>query len=430
METQISIIDLFFTILYQLCSKILGMNEVQKIQIADFDYNLPDERIAKYPLADRDSSKILIAKEGKVTHKVFRELSEILPKDQLLVFNNTKVIHARLQFKKATGARIEVFCLEPVTPTDYSLVFQSKEKCVWKCIVGNAKKWKEGDLCMQVPDLNFDLRARKVKTADEGGFLIEFCWDKPDVSFGQILEKVGNIPIPPYLNRDSEEIDSKRYQTIYSKWEGSVAAPTAGLHFTPEVMESLGRSGISLLEITLHVGAGTFKPVKSDEIGGHDMHTEHFSFGLKALYEIREKVGNIIPVGTTSARSLESIYWLGIKVLDVPNLPQNDLFVPQWMPYEDRDLPTAEQALDALIEYMKHQQVDILQARTQIMIVPGYKFRFIKALITNFHQPKSTLLLLIGAILGEKWKTVYDYALKNDFRFLSYGDSSVLFLDS
>lgn len=405
------------------------MQEVQKIQIADFDYPLSDERIAKYPLAERDLSKLLVAKNSEISHTEFKQLPGLLPKNSLLVFNNTKVIHARMQFYKSTGARIEIFCLEPILPADYNLMFQSTQQCEWKCIVGNAKKWKEGKLELKVPNFDFLVKAEKVKNLGEGSFQIRFSWENSAVNFSQIIEEVGNIPIPPYLNRNTEEVDQTRYQTVYSKNKGSVAAPTAGLHFTPAILQSIQNNESNLLELTLHVGAGTFKPVKSDEIGEHDMHTEHFSFTVEALQQMRMSIGEIVPVGTTSLRSVESIYWLGTKVIQNPNLPTNDLFVSQWEPYQEGNKPTPKEAIDALIDYCSSKKLSTLQARTQIMIVPGYTFRFISALITNFHQPKSTLLLLVGAILGPNWKEVYQYALQNDFRFLSYGDSSILFLN-
>ncbi|MGB5989329.1 MAG: S-adenosylmethionine:tRNA ribosyltransferase-isomerase [Marinifilaceae bacterium] len=399
--------------------------ELKDIKIEDFNYNLPDERIAKYPLGRRDASKLLVYNGGDICEHKFTGISSLVPENTTLVFNNTKVIHARLIFYKSTGARIEIFCLNPLMPSDYSLSFQSKESCTWECIVGNLKRWKDEDLNMP---FEHNGNSYTLTAIHEGGaeqaHEIRFTWDCEELSFGEVLEITGKIPVPPYLNRDSEESDSIRYQTVYSKHEGSVAAPTAGLHFTDDIISKLEDKGVKTTELTLHVGAGTFKPVKSDSLGGHEMHTESLGISLQTVKDIVNAPAKIIAVGTTSVRTLESFYWMGVKMLE--NIPSSD-FVSQWEVY---DLPqdyTYKQAYSALLKYMEENNLKNMLASTQIIIVPGYKYRVIDAIFTNFHQPKSTLLLLVSALVGEDWHKIYKYALEKDFRFLSYGDSSLLF---
>jgi S-adenosylmethionine:tRNA ribosyltransferase-isomerase len=395
------------------------------IHISDYTYNLPDERIAKYPLENRDASKLLIYRNGDITHTVFSDLPERLPERSLLVFNNSKVIRARLKFRKETGAFIEIFCLEPVEPVDVQQAFETTQPVTWKCIVGNAKKWKHGLLKKEI-EVNGEKTIVSAEKKEQQGqsFLINFSWDNQKISFADVIENMGTIPIPPYLNRQSEEIDDKRYQTVYSRHKGSVAAPTAGLHFTDELLEKLQKNGIAIQNVTLHVGAGTFKPVQSKSIAGHEMHTEYFVVEAKTVEEIIDKKDNIVAVGTTSVRTLESLYWLGVKLLENIDISEGIL---QWDPYNLPCSYSTDEALSALLKYMKENSLTYFNSKTGIIIVPGYKFRIVRTLITNFHQPKSTLLLLIGAFIGDDWKKVYDYAMKNDFRFLSYGDSSILF---
>ncbi|NLI72842.1 MAG: S-adenosylmethionine:tRNA ribosyltransferase-isomerase [Bacteroidales bacterium] len=404
------------------------MNEqlhIEPLLIENYNYELPDERIAKYPLTERDSSKLLVYKNRAISESVFSNISEILPENCLLVCNNTRVIHARLVFYKPTGARIEVFCLEPAEPSDYVLSFSSRNNCEWKCIVGNVKKWKEGTLSrsIEIDGENVQFSAEKVLTSGNT-HRIKFTWDNDNYSFSEILEKIGELPIPPYLNRKTEAEDEITYQTVYSKIEGSVAAPTAGLHFTEAVFESLKKKNIELEELTLHVGAGTFQPVKSDDVSKHVMHTETIAVPLKTIKKIQANLGNIIAVGTTSVRTLESLYYVGSGSL----YEKNEIKTGQWEPYSLPENPnSAYQALQNIIDYLEKTGQDTLHAETQMLIKPGFKFRIINGMITNFHQPKSTLLLLVSAFVGEDWKWIYDFALENDFRFLSYGDSSILF---
>ncbi|MCH4896937.1 S-adenosylmethionine:tRNA ribosyltransferase-isomerase [Marinilabiliaceae bacterium JC040] len=401
------------------------MMGLKDIKIEDFTYNLPEERIAKYPLAQRDASKLLVYKEGNVDEYSFKDISSLVPSDTTLVFNNTKVIHARLIFHKTTGARIEIFCLNPLEPSDYSLVFQSKKSCVWDCIVGNSKKWKTGSLEMPFEYNNTEYVLSAVRDFTDGeSNRIRFSWNCEDLTFGEVLEITGKIPVPPYLNRDSEDSDTVRYQTVYSKYEGSVAAPTAGLHFTDSVIESLKNKGVSISELTLHVGAGTFKPVKSENIGGHDMHTERISISLETVKEIVETKENVFAVGTTSVRTLESFYWIGVKLLE--GVEDID-FIGQWEIYDLKQDYTRKEAYEAIYNYMKEHSIELYVASTKIIIVPGYDYKVIDAIVTNFHQPNSTLLLLVSALVGEDWHKIYKFALERDFRFLSYGDSSLLF---
>ncbi|MEE0989936.1 MAG: S-adenosylmethionine:tRNA ribosyltransferase-isomerase [Paludibacteraceae bacterium] len=393
---------------------------VKQINISDYNYNLPDERIAKFPLEKRDSSKLLTYVSGNVSTNVFSSLPEILPANSCLVFNNTRVIQARLEFFKSTGSRIEIFCLEPQEPSSYELSLSSTQSCVWKCMIGNLKKWKGEVLKKEVGADNLVLEAERLETNGNTSY-IKFSWNN-GVSFAEVLDLLGELPIPPYLNRKTQESDKTTYQTVYSKVKGSVAAPTAGLHFTPEVISALHTKGIKTMELTLHVGAGTFQPVKAEEIGGHAMHAEKIEVSKEFIQNLIENLGNIVAVGTTSVRTLESLYYLGVQLHN----GDTSLLVNQWEPYESEKVLSAREALEAILNYMEKTQSNILYATTQIMIVPGYKFNIVNVLITNFHQPKSTLLLLLAAFVGEKWRELYEYALNNDYRFLSYGDSSVL----
>lgn len=399
------------------------------IDIKDYNYNLPEERIAKYPLSERDSSKLLIYKDGDVSHKCFRDLPQMLPEGALMVFNDTKVVPARLHFQRETGAHIEIFCLEPVFPEEYVSNFAATSSCRWKCIVGNVKRWKSDTLHIYNPDndetvsamgLMADLIERDGETS-----IVEFSWVNGE-EFSTVLEVCGSIPIPPYLNRSTEDIDLERYQTTYARFRGSVAAPTAGLHFTKETMDSIKAKGIDTQTVCLHVGAGTFLPVKSDNVAEHTMHREPFVVTLAFLEKLRSCSGKVIAVGTTSVRTLESLYYIGVHCIE--NGSPED--VNQWMPYERDYQYTLAEALDAIIDYLKTNSLDSLTAGTRIIIVPGYKFRVVNILVTNFHQPQSTLLLLISAFVNGDWHKIYDYALENDFRFLSYGDSSLLFLNN
>ena len=401
--------------------------KTEQIRIEEFNYPLPDERIAKFPLTKRDESKLLVYRNGKIDEAVFKQLSDYLPQGSMLVYNNTRVIQARMLFQKETGAQIEVFCLEPVIPHDYALVFQQTESCSWLCLVGNLKKWKEGALhkTIRMGDKEVVLSAERIKTTGDS-HLVRFSWNNPQVTFAELLDAAGILPIPPYLHRETRESDLQTYQTVYSKIKGSVAAPTAGLHFTPEVLAGLDAKGFTREEVTLHVGAGTFKPVKSEVIGDHEMHTEFISVRRSAIENIRTNLGRIIAVGTTSVRTLESLYYMGRTLVNNPDATPEELVVTQWTPYHDTEEVTAHEALTALLDYLDRNQTDTLLSATQIMIAPGYEFKIVKGIITNFHQPKSTLLLLISAFVNGNWKSIYNYALDNDFRFLSYGDSSLL----
>jgi len=399
--------------------------ESHPIFIDSFDYPLPDERIAKFPLPHRDASKLLIYKNASITESVFSKLADYIPHDSLLVYNNTRVIQARLIFHKETGARIEVFCLEPLIPSDYAQSLGATTGCTWKCMVGNVKKWREGFLCktFEVDGKTCTLKAELLDT-DDNTHTIHFTWNDQDIHFAGILEKAGELPIPPYLHRKTEESDLTTYQTVYSRIKGSVAAPTAGLHFTHEVFESLKSKNIETEELTLHVGAGTFQPVKTATIEEHHMHTEVISVQLSTIEHLIRKTGNIIAVGTTSVRTLESLYYIGLKIHLDPST--KDLHIPQWMPYETEGTLSTTDALQEIINYLKKNNLTTLHANTQILIKPGYTFHVVDGMITNFHQPKSTLLLLVSAFVNGKWTDIYDYALANNFRFLSYGDSSLL----
>lgn len=406
------------------------MNEVkaQHIHIDEFDYLLPDERIAKFPLAKRDESKLLLYKEGQVGETIFKHITDYLPAGSMMVFNNTRVIQARLLFQKSTGARIEVFCLEPVSPRDYALVFQQTERCSWNCLVGNLKKWKEGVLQRTVSIQGEEVVLSAEKKESHGdSHIVEFSWDNPKYTFADLLDAAGVLPIPPYLHRETEKSDLQTYQTVYSKIKGSVAAPTAGLHFTPEVLSDIDAHGIGREEVTLHVGAGTFKPVKSETLEGHEMHTEFISVRRSSIEKIQKSLGNIIAVGTTSVRTLESLYYMGVILSNHPDATSEDLVVKQWMPYEEKNnVLSAYDALQQILDYLDRHDADCLVTATQIIIAPGYTFKIVRGIVTNFHQPKSTLILLISAFVKGNWKPIYEYALSHDFRFLSYGDSSLL----
>ena len=403
------------------------VTKTQQISIEDYNYSLPDERIAKFPLPKRDESKLLLYRDGKVSESVFKHITDYLPEGSLMVFNNTRVIQARLLFQLATGAQIEVFCLDPAAPHDYELIFQQTEACNWICLIGNAKKWKEPVLSREITVAGQTVRlsAEKVQSYGET-HQVRFSWDG-GFSFAEVLDAAGELPIPPYLHRKTEESDLKTYQTVYSKIKGSVAAPTAGLHFTPEVLADLDAKGFGREELTLHVGAGTFKPVKSETIEGHEMHTEYISVRRSTIERVMQNFGKIIAVGTTSVRTLESLYYIGVTLATHPDATSEELVVRQWMPYEDaNNRLTPTEALQNILDYLDKHQLNTLITATQIIIAPGYEFKVVKGIVTNFHQPKSTLLLLISAFVKGDWKNIYDYALGHDFRFLSYGDSSLL----
>ena len=400
------------------------------IKIKDYAYDLPDERIAKYPVAERDTSKLLIysshgfqSKEGTISEDHFYNITDYLPSGEMMVFNNTKVIQARLRFYKDTGALIEVFCLEPFLPIDYAQNFASQGHCQWVCMIGNMKKWKEGTLSLPLSDGTSLTVERK---GVHGNYhIIEFSWSN-DMTFAELLDSQGELPIPPYLNRHTEESDKQTYQTVYSKIQGSVAAPTAGLHFTTDVLQKIDALNIDREEITLHVGAGTFKPVKSEEIEGHEMHSEYIVVSRHTIEKLIRHEGKAIAVGTTSVRTLESLYYIGCKLHNNLDLSEEELHVNQWEPYDTQfDLSTIK-ALQNILDYLDKNQLQALHTTTQIIIAPGYHYHIVRWMVTNFHQPQSTLLLLVSAFIGEDWHKVYDYALTHDFRFLSYGDSSLL----
>lgn len=407
------------------------------LYIADFNYPLPDERIAKYPLPERDHSKLLIYRDGAVSEDHFYNVGEYINPSALLIYNNTRVIQARLEFYKTTGARIEVFCLEPLTPHDYQLSLSTTTGCTWKCMVGNAKKWHDEPVTLTINRSSSAITLRAYKEAQMGNtFAVRFEWDGDDISFAEILDAAGELPIPPYLNRKTEASDLKTYQTVYSRIKGSVAAPTAGLHFTESVLADLHRRGIETDELTLHVGAGTFLPVKTADANEHTMHTEIIAVPRETIAHILAKLGSIVAVGTTSMRTLESLYFIGCQLRNAEMSEYRNIdsiHVDQFEPYENDSqhsalsprLSTAE-ALQSILDYLDATHQQTLHAETQIMIKPGYTFHVVDQLITNFHQPQSTLLLLVSAFVGGDWHTIYDYALSHDFRFLSYGDSSIL----
>ncbi len=398
-----------------------------KINIKDYEYNLPEERIAQYPLEERDASRLLVYLGEKISCDIFKNIDEHIPTDSLLVFNNTRVIKARLLFKKETGAGIELFCLEPCQPSEYELSLSSKDPVVWKCLVGNIKKWKNGVLSTQFSyhDLVYKLNAEKLYSEGEAWF-IRFGWNKNDLTFSEVLESAGHVPLPPYIEREDEANDYQRYQTVYSRISGSVAAPTAGLHFSEEVFRKLEKKGIKKTEVTLHIGAGTFQPVRTRDISKHNMHREYYSVSRGVIRNLVENRGRIITVGTTAVRTIESLYWNGVKILKNPSITEKDINVGQWEPYESDNHVPVDESLEALLNFMENRSISFLQSSTAMIIVPGYKFKMAAGLITNFHLPRSTLLLLISARVGPKWKTIYKYALENDFRFLSYGDSCLL----
>lgn len=401
---------------------------IKDIQIKDFNYPLPDERVAKHPLTEREQCKMLMYRNGYIQDLHFYDVPKLLPPKSMLVYNNTRVINARLRFQKPNGgATIEIFCLEPLAPRDYAQVFQTTSECKWLCFVGNSKRWKSGCLSqiVNVNGCNVELSATRGEQKGNA-FEIIFTWNNLNTTFASLLEAIGEIPIPPYLNRNTEESDSSDYQTVYSHIEGSVAAPTAGLHFTDEVLAECDRQGITRRELTLHVGAGTFQPVKSDSIGEHSMHTEFISVERSLLVDLINAHSNVIAVGTTSVRTLESLYYIGLTLLKNPDATEEELRVKQWAPYEQEySVPTAE-ALQAIIDHIDRIGSDRYIGSTQIMIAPSFKFRVIRGMITNFHQPQSTLLLLVSAFVDGNWKAIYDHALAHDYRFLSYGDSSLL----
>ena len=406
-------------------------NSIKSIAISDYNYPLPNDRIAKYPLAERDQSKLLHYIDESIKIRSFFELAELIPTGSLMIFNNTRVIHARLIFKKETGASIEVFCLSPDDPKDYALSFEQTERTTWICMVGNAKKWKQETLTLKLDGEKGEviLRAKKI-VSDKKEQKVDFNWDNSDYSFSELLEEAGNLPIPPYLNRPTEESDEKTYQTVYSQIEGSVAAPTAGLHFTENIMDSLQKKDIDLSQVTLHVGAGTFRPVKANKIGMHEMHTELISVKLETIEKMLANSGKLVVVGTTSLRTIESLYFIGVKILKNTETHFDNFLVEQWEPYdEENNLFSPKESLSAILKYMKENNLNSLVASTKIMIAPGYQFKFVDGLLTNFHQPQSTLLLLVSAFVGDDWQKVYDFALHNNFRFLSYGDSSLLWIN-
>ena len=407
------------------------MQSPKEISIADFQYELPEDRIALFPLTDREESKLLIYKNNSIAVSQFNDISQQIPENTMLVFNNSKVINARIRFEKATGSKIEVFFLEPAEMNnDYAVVMKQKGCTIWKCFIGGVSKWKESYLEKKIiiNEVSIILRARIVKPLSEG-FIVELSWDPASYSFAEIIEAAGDVPLPPYIKRNAEKNDCNRYQTVYAKQEGSVAAPTAGLHFSEKILSDLSKKNIATEYVTLHVGAGTFKPVKSLTMGNHEMHAEWIDVDSKTIINIIKHKGLITAVGTTSLRTLETLYWLGVKTLIQPNLEK--LFLGQWDIYDEGLMErnyTVGEALMALNEWLEKNNTTRVFAQTQLLITPGYTFKIAKALITNFHQPQSTLLLLVAAAIGENWKACYEYALKNNFRFLSYGDASLLFM--
>lgn len=399
---------------------------IPSIHIEDYNYNLPDDRIAKYPLAERDASKLLRYKDGNVDEYLFRNIPDLLPAGALMIFNDTKVVPARLHFQRETGAHIEIFCLEPVDPPEYNTAFAATERCRWKCVIGNAKRWKNDVLSLYNPDnvpavSAMALKAVLIERNGETG-VVEFSWEDGN-PFSRVLEICGTVPIPPYLNRETESIDTERYQTLYAHIRGSVAAPTAGLHFTQGVLDAISAKGIDRENVCLHVGAGTFLPVKSSDVADHPMHREPFVVSLDLLRRIRDNKSKLIAVGTTSVRTLESLYYVGVSCIEKGH-PED---VGQWAPYEREYSYSTEEALGAIVSYLESNGLKEVKVGTRIIIVPGFRFRLVDILVTNFHQPESTLILLISAFVGGDWRTIYDYALGHGFRFLSYGDSSLLF---
>lgn len=401
--------------------------DTKHIRIKDFDYELPDDRIAKFPVQQRDHSKLLVYNKGAVSEDLFYNIPAYLPSGSLMIFNNTRVIQARIHFRKETGALIEVFLLEPAKPSDYELMFQTRGECSWLCMIGNLKKWKEGTLTRTFNINGRDIRFSATRRHEQGtSHWVDFSWDDADITFADILEQVGELPIPPYLNRNTEESDKITYQTVYSKIKGSVAAPTAGLHFTSKVLDDIDNHGIERDELTLHVGAGTFKPVKSEEIAGHSMHTEYICVRRSTLENLIRHDAHAIAVGTTSVRTLESLYYIGARLAENPDATEEQLHIEQWEPYDTHPTISPVSALQNIVDYLDRNGLSSLHGSTQIIIAPGYEYKIVKMLVTNFHQPQSTLLLLVSAFVHGDWKKIYDYALGHDFRFLSYGDSSLL----
>jgi len=415
----------FVTFYILICIFAVYYQKYKTLKISDYTYHLPDERIAKFPLDVRDNSKLLIYKNGSITSDVFSHLPDYIGKDDMLVFNNTRVIRARIEMQKETGAQIEIFCLEPYEPRDYQLAFAQQYTCQWKCMVGNLKKWKSGILKKQLicDGVETELQAERIGCYDNAQ-LIRFYWNN-SMDFGSLLDFCGCTPIPPYLNRKTDEIDETRYQTVYSKYKGSVAAPTAGLHFTPQLLQKIQNKKLTQCEITLHVGAGTFRPIQQNDFRKHEMHVEYFSIDLLVLRKIIANKGVLTAVGTTSLRALETVYWLGVKMLK-KNIGIENIHLEQWEYYSLPQDVSIEKSLNRICEILERHHLETLFASTKIMLVPGYEFRICKRLITNFHQPQSTLLLLVAAFVGDDWKKIYQYALENNYRFLSYGDSSLL----
>jgi S-adenosylmethionine:tRNA ribosyltransferase-isomerase len=408
---------------------------MKHIKLSDYTYNLPDERIAKFPLSKRDESKLLVYQQGEITHSVFKNITDYLPKNSLLVFNNTKVIPARIHFQKSTGAIIQIFLLHPVLPTPViNLAMDVRDSCVWECMIGNRKRWKKGDVLSQIIALEGQEIEVNAEINDEEKNYIKLSWKNLDLTedfgdktknrkFVDLIQTLGTIPLPPYLNRETEASDSETYQTVYSEKKGAVAAPTAGLHFTQEVLQTLEKQNIKQDFLTLHVGAGTFQPIKVENIVEHKMHNEQVVFTKKNIEKLLANLGNIIPVGTTSMRTLESIYWFGVKFLKADNSP---LLIEKLYPYQHELLPSVEESLKAILMEMEGKNIEEITAETEIFIFPSYQFKICKGIITNYHQPESTLILLIAALIGEDWRKVYDEAMTNNYRFLSYGDSSLL----
>lgn len=399
-------------------------NDPKNIRIKDYIYDLPGEKIARYPLAERDSSRLLVYRAGKISHDIFRNISSYLKRGDIMVYNQTRVIRARLLFRKQSGAAIEIFCLEPREPSSYEKNFSARNRVIWNCLAGNRKKWKGEKLEMTLSDGKTILYAEEIERNSKDS-LISFSWDNGQLCFSEILKMAGHVPLPPYLNREDEAIDSTRYQTIYSRDYGSVAAPTAGLHFTDSVISDLGDRGVKKETVTLHVGAGTFIPVKTETIGGHSMHREHFRVERSMIENIISG-RRIIAVGTTSLRTLESLYWIGHMISKGEACPEQEIYLGQWYPYDNETSAGPEIYLKAILDYMDKNNLDHLEALTGIIIVPGYRMRMADGLVTNYHMPGSTLLLLVAAFTGDRWRDIYEYALDNDFRFLSYGDSSLL----
>lgn len=411
----------------------IGMHP-KDISILDYTYTLPENRIAAFPLPEREDAKLLIYRDNRIIEDQYKNITQYLPGNSLLVFNNTKVIQARILFQKSTGAVIEIFCLEPYEAlNEYSAIMAKKEKVSWKCLIGGASKWKEGILtkALDLPGSNSALQARLVEKLPDA-YVVELSWQPAHYSFAEIIELAGDTPLPPYIKRKADEADKERYQTIYAKHDGSVAAPTAGLHFTPAIFSAISEKNISTAYVTLHVGAGTFKPVKAAALQDHSMHAEWMDVTTDTIQKLLENLNNgIIAVGTTSLRTIETLYWMGVKAMLNPGHSLDELFIHQWDVYEAPLVVTnitSTQAFTSLIDWMKKNKLERLIAHTQILIAPGYQYRVANAIITNFHQPQSTLLLLVAAAIGEDWRNIYSYALENDFRFLSYGDGSLLFL--